>query len=159
MYLTENEVLGYFPDLNDRLESGKVTEVMIKQWIKDASSIIDLYLSKRYKVPLSKQCPLIITLSKELFEYFDCKNRYTPSFAGEAEAEKFLEKRYDRVIKLLEKIASGEFALFDEDGSYITPDPKKVVVPWSNNMDSEPIFKITKEAIDLEVPEGYAGEE
>ena len=158
MYLTVNQVKSYFPDLSERLAGGKVTEVMIGQWIKDASNIIDLYLSKRYKVPLTTSCPLIVTICKELVEYFDCKNRYTPSFGGEVDTEKWIKERYERQIKLLEKIASGEYPLYDENGKYIEPDPIKLVAPSSNNQDIDPIFKITKEPIDWEVPEGYAGE-
>lgn len=158
MYLTRSEVLGYFPDLNERLGSGKVTNVMIDRWITDASSIIDAYLSRRYKVPLSSVSPLIQTICKELVEYFDCKNRYTPSYGGETEAEKWLDKRYERMIRLLEMIASGQISLYDSEGSLIEPDSVKLISPTSNNQNIDPIFKITKEPVEWEVPDGYSGE-
>jgi phage gp36-like protein len=158
MYITKQQVLDLYPDVKRTYNEGKITDAQIEEYITRAESIINLYLSRRYTIPLSVRCPIIETIAFELFEHFYNKDRLTPSYGGEADSNTWLDTRYRRQIALLELIASGEYALFDENNKVIAPNPAKKVMLDSVSLTDKSIFNFQKEPIDQEIPDGYAGD-
>lgn len=152
-YLTIDEVRSSYGQLDESLNRQVITEGQVELWITNASNIIDGILSSGFEVPFQSPLPpLIKTLAYELFEYFWQKAIYTPTSTGDEVP--WLYARYDRVINLLYKLASGDLKLIDANGNVIEPKRKTNLIK-SNFEGQSSIFDIEREVYEDEVPENY----
>lgn len=79
-------------------------EVMLGQWVEDAESEVDGYLSQRYALPLPRVPTLVKRLSARI-------TRFRVYTSRPGSAEEWLTDDYKRAVSDLEKIAKGEMGI------------------------------------------------
>ena len=139
-YLTLNDVQGQYPGLKEQIDRGKVTESRVQKWIDNAENLLNGKLGQRYSLPFTDNPPLVITLAYELFEYYWQKAIYTPTKTGEEVP--WLYARYDRVLRVLDQIVSGQISLFDNSNKKVAPSPEKLKTMRSNHQEVDQIFNM-----------------
>lgn len=151
-YINLNEVYTRFPHIKRRIDSGNITEDFLNVLINDTNSVIDSYISEAYDLTQFTEIPRILkTIASELFLYFYQEAIHTPTPTGDEIP--WLEHRYRRIIELLEEIKQGRINLIINERVI---EPKfKVRAIKSNQKGVKPIFDITKEPHEQEIPENY----
>jgi len=91
-------------DLTDRTGSGVVDTAAVDQALTDACAEIDGYLAARYQLPLPTVPTVLTRLTCDIAVY----RLMTLRRMGDVEDAR---RRYEDVIRLLERIASGRVAL------------------------------------------------
>lgn len=82
----------------DEVNDERLDDVGIEKALSDASSECDVYLNARYEMPLPTTPPVLLGCCVDIAVY----NLAT----GPAQSDD-ITKRYDRAVKLLERIAKG----------------------------------------------------
>lgn len=156
-YLTLEEVRSAYKQIDESITRGTLSEAVVELWIQNAENLINGILSMGFNVPFSSSAvpPLVKTLTYELFEYYWQKAVYTPTSTGDEVP--WLYARYDRVMKILYQIASGEIKLIGADGTIIEPERKTNLIV-SNFEGQPPIFDMEREVYEDYVPENYGKE-
>lgn len=89
--------------LTDTDSTGAVNTAKVERAIRDADALIDSYVGKIYKTPLSPVPPVIADASATIAIVYLHMLRSAPSPVWEA--------AYDRVVELLQKVVDGAATL------------------------------------------------
>ena len=155
-YIKLEDILTRFPHIKRRLDQGNITEDFLNTLIDDTNSLIDSYITEAYEPDKFSEVPRVLkTVGYELFLYFYQEAIHTPTPTGDEIP--WLEKRYERVISILEDIKNGRINLII-DNTVIEPSVKVRAIK-SNHLGISPIFDIEKEPYEQKIPEGYGKKE
>lgn len=126
MYCTEQEAVGMIKDdmasavigdeyIEDPEERREKLEALAVDAVADACAEIDGYLSKRYRVPVSRPPKVLNKLAKDIAAY----NLVSRMGVDEGEREKTFLNRYNAAIKFLLEVAKGtvSIGIDEENGS------------------------------------------
>jgi len=105
LFYSDNEI-----DILIHNKDGSLNEEALEKALKSASSEIDVYLSRRYKTPLTREYNIIPEIIKEWTVIIAVYKR-------SRELDKYTEekeKRYRDIIIVLKDIAKGSANLTDE---------------------------------------------
>lgn len=102
-------------------------------FLASAESYVDAYLARRYSTPLSLVPPLITQVTADLAIHSMLAEKLPV-------VPEFIDKRYDRAISILEKIADGTLTL---GNSVTTVSSQGDNYAWSANMNYHSIFDQT----------------
>ena len=151
-YLTVASVKEQYPSLKEQIDRGTVASARVERWISQSESLIDSYIAQRYEIPFADNPPLVVALAYEVFEYFWQKDVYTPTSSGDEVP--WLYARYDRILKILNQIATGLLSLFDNSNKKISPSPTKLKTIRSNHQKVNQLFSM-KESWEQKVDSEY----
>lgn len=151
-YITEENVTAWWKEISEGLSRGAITTDQISGWIDDAERLVNGKVSKRYAIPFPVAPPLIVSCSKWLFRLAWQEWAHTPK-SDDAEIPGHF-KTYDRIIALLDEIASGQIPLVGEDGVAIEPADGVVNGIRSNFQEVPAIFNM-RASWEQEVDDGY----
>lgn len=125
-YCTEQEAVGMIKDdmasaiigdeyVEDPEERRDKLEALAVDAVADACAEIDGYLSKRYRVPVSRPPKVLNKLAKDIAAY----NLVSRMGVDEGEREKTFLNRYNAAIKFLLEVAKGtvSIGIDEENGS------------------------------------------
>jgi len=155
-YITTADVSAWWREISEGLTRKAITTDQVSGWIDDAERLVDGKVGKRYALPFASPPPLVVACSKWLFRYFWQEWAHTPKSDDEEIPGHF--KSYDRIIALLDEIASGQMPLVGNDGVAIDPADGVIDSIRSNFQDTDPIFSM-KDAYDQEIPDPYGDNE
>jgi len=105
-YATIDDVFSRYAPIHTMVGSGSndVTSVEVSSiFIADAQSFVDAHLAKRYVVPVEAE-PLITQIATDL-------SIANMMFDKLGELPNFIQPRYDRAMKMLEKLSTGDLIL------------------------------------------------
>lgn len=90
--------------LTDRQQNNSIDEAVVARALDDASAEIDIYLLKRYSLPLQQSFPILTMLAADIARF--------RLHATDPSDE--VRKRYEEAKELLERIANGTYSLNDD---------------------------------------------
>lgn len=112
-YATQQNMIDRFGneeliELTDRDHTGAIDATVLNQAIKDASGVVDGYLSGRYSIPLITVPPIIERITCDLARYF----------LYDDAATEHVQKNHDTAISYLKDASRGNVDLgVDDTGS------------------------------------------
>lgn len=107
-------------------------------FIAQAESMVDAYIGRRYVVPLSYCPPLITQITADLAVHSMLAEKLP-------QVPEFIDKRYERCMDILKKLAEGEMTL---GNSVSVVGSTGDNFAWANGMDYHPIFDPALDAMD-----------
>lgn len=153
-YITVSDIKDSLKEVKDLAEGFRIQDGDIERWIEVSEGEIDSYCASRYRLPFRNMTtnteetpPLIRSLVKQLTQFYFLEDQ------GRAADER--DRIHRRVIKVLEKIQSGEQALVDTDKTPIPPDSRRVDVVDGNRLDQEMIAGLENFVDQSYDPEDY----
>lgn len=131
-YATSDDVMNRYKPIRTLFgtASTDVTTLEVASvYIWAAEGLIDGYLALKYQVPLVGTFPLITQIAADISIHNILAEKL-------AEIPEFMDKRYDRCIKLLEQLRDGQLLL--SSASVISSGGDNFA--WSTTMDYHSIF-------------------
>lgn len=118
---------------NMRKLPDRITDEDISYHISKADAFIDSFLGGVFHVPFREPTPRVIKyISADLATFYLAENIYSSNMPNMDEHQ---EKRYERILEMLEKIAGGDLDIG------ITPN---VPTGFASTNDADPIFTLDK---------------
>ncbi|WP_144498277.1 phage protein Gp36 family protein [Bacillus paralicheniformis] len=110
-----------------------ITDQEIEYHIGKADAFIDSFLGGVFDTPFREPFPKVIKyVSADLAVFYLSENLYTSNMPN---MDEYQEKRYERVMEILEKIAGGDLNIG------VTP---KYPTGFASTNDEDPIFTLDK---------------
>jgi len=97
--IDESELL----QLTDDNDTGVEDSDRVNEALADAEAEVDGYVQKRYTLPLASVPPLLIRIAPDIFKWH--------LYGRRGVKDEAVDLRYEKAVKLLEKIASGSVSL------------------------------------------------
>lgn len=131
-YATTDDVMNRYKPIRTLFGSNSTdvsTVEVASVYVWAAQGLVDGYLGLRYQVPLTSVPPLVTQITADLSIHSILAEKL-------AEIPEFMDKRYDRCIKLLEQLRDGQLIL--TSASVISSGGDNEA--WSASMDYHSVF-------------------
>lgn len=124
-YASNSDIYNVIPMVGSETE---ITSLHIANFINEAESIINTYLSNSYTVPISGGAPILTTLTVGIACYRLLARRV---FTAQQLKDSVWPDRFKEDMEILEEIASGDAAVVTTSGT-ILPATVAAGGVWSN---------------------------
>lgn len=116
-----------------------LTSAVVARFIDDTEAEVNARIAKRYTVPVTPTCPLLVALTERETIYRIVTQRALIQFPPAQQGRHTLQIQHDGDQKLLERIAEGEMILVASGGGKISPDTSQIQV-FSSTQNYNPTF-------------------
>jgi phage gp36-like protein len=125
VYTTVTRINSAFPAINS---VSNINSAIICQYAEDVEAEIDAIISKRYVLPLTVTCPILVAIATRETIYRIAVQRALVQFPPAQEGRAPLAVQHADDQKLLDKIANGMIQLVGADGTVVAADTTQLEV-------------------------------
>lgn len=136
LYTAVTRINTAFPGISS---ISAITSGVLCQYIDDVEAEINAIISKRYALPLTVTCPILIAIATRETIYRTLVQRAIVQFPPAQQGRHPLQIQHTDDQKLLEKIADGEIQLVDSSAEVISGDTSQIQL-YSTTMNYTPTF-------------------
>lgn len=136
VYTTVTRINSAFPFISS---VSNITSGIVAQYATDVEAEIDAIISKRYVLPLTATCPILVAIATRESIYRLAVQRSLVQFPPAQQGKAPLQVQHEDDQKLLDKIANGAIQLVGSDGTVIAVDTTQMEI-YSTTKDYLPTF-------------------
>lgn len=135
-YTSVSRVNTAFPMISS---VANITSGVICQFAGDVEAEINAVISKRYALPLTVDCPILIAVATRETIYRIAVQRALVQFPPAQQGQHPMQVQHKADQDLLKKLAEGDMQLVDSSGAVITADTTQMQI-FSTTMNYQPTF-------------------
>ena len=135
-YTSVSRINSAFPAITS---VSNITSGIVAQYAGDVEAEINANLSKRYSLPLTVDCPLLIAVATREAIYRLAVQRGLVQFPPIQQGQHPMQVQHKEDQKLLERLMNGEMQLVDSSGGVVAANTTQMDV-YSTTMNYVPTF-------------------
>ena len=124
-YTTVTRINSAFPAITSITN---INSAIVCQYAEDVEAEIDAVISKRYALPLTVTCPILVAIATREAIYRIAVQRALVQFPPAQQGKAPLQVQHEDDQKLLDKIADGKIQLVSSSGAVVAADLTQIEI-------------------------------